>query len=148
MYTPAMPKSTPYLYRQALEKLANEPPTTKTALLRSLLSGIEAALRSGKTHKEIWQRLSEEVGLDITCETFCRLIRRARKKSRIAAAQGGKTVEVSEVPARQTATGTEHDPLANLRRIEASRPGFHYQASMDLDFLVYGRRDSREENKR
>lgn len=143
-----MPKSTPYLYRQALEKLATEPPTTKTALLRSLLSQIEAVLRSGKTHKEIWQRLSEEVGLDITCETFCRLIRRARQKRRIAAAQCGKTVEVLEMHAQQTAPPTEHDPLANLRRLEASRPGFHYRASESLDFLVHGRRDSREENKR
>jgi hypothetical protein len=62
-----------------LEKLAAEPPTTKTALLCSLLFEIEAALRSGKTHKQIWQRLSD-AGLDITCETFCRLIRRHAKK--------------------------------------------------------------------
>jgi hypothetical protein len=81
MYTPAMPKSTPYLYRDTLEKLAAEPPTSKTALLCSLLFEIEGALRSGKTHKQIWQRLSD-AGLDISCETFCRLIRRARKKRR------------------------------------------------------------------
>jgi hypothetical protein len=78
-----------YLYRDTLEKLAAEPPTTKTALLCSLLLEIEGARRSGKTHKQIWQRLSD-AGLDITCETFCRLIRRARKKTRISAARGGK----------------------------------------------------------
>ena len=43
-----------------------------------LLVEIEAALRSGKTHRQIWQRLADD-GLDITCETFCRLVRRARK---------------------------------------------------------------------
>src|SRR6516165_68179 len=143
MYTPAMPKSTPYLYRDTLEKLAAEPTTTKTALLRSLLSEIEAALRSGKTHKEIWQRLSD-AGLDITCETFCRLIRRARKKPRIAAAPGGKRVEVPELHAEQTATGTEHDPLANLRKVEASRPGFHFRGTHSLNVLVHGRREPRE----
>src|SRR6266513_5316443 len=47
MYTPAMAKSTPNLYRDILEKLAAEPPTTKTALLCSLLFEIEVALRSG-----------------------------------------------------------------------------------------------------
>src|SRR5437016_12429561 len=73
MYTPAMPKSTPYLYRDTLEKLAAEPPTTKTALLCSLLFEIEAALRSGKTHKQIWQRLSD-AELDINCVTICRLV--------------------------------------------------------------------------
>jgi predicted RNA-binding Zn-ribbon protein involved in translation (DUF1610 family) len=124
MYTPAMKKSTPYLYRDTLEKLAAEPTTTKTALVCSLLLEIiEGALRSGKTHKQIWQRLSD-AGLDITCETFCRLIRRVRRKPRTSAARGGKSVEVPELHARQTATGVEHDPLANLRKVEASRPVF------------------------
>src|SRR5438132_2829032 len=112
MYTPVMPKSTPYLYRDTLEKLAAEPPTTKTAFVCSLLSEIEVVLRSGKTHKQIWQRLSE-AGLDITCETFCRLVRRARKKTRPSAAQGGKSVEVPELRARQTAAGVTHEPLVN-----------------------------------
>jgi hypothetical protein len=147
MYTPAMTKSTIYLYRDTLENLAAEPPTTKTALLRSLLSEIEAALRSGKTHKQIWQRLSD-AGLDITCETFCRLVRRARKKPRTSASRGGKSVEVPEGHARQTATGVEHDPLVNLRRVEACRPGFHYRGTENLDVLVYGRREAREQSKR
>ena len=147
MYTPAMPKSTPYLYRDTLEKLAAEPPTTKTALLCSLLFEIEAALRSGKTHKQVWERLSD-AGLDITCETFCRLIRRVRKKSHTAAARGGKSLEVPELHAQQTATGVKHDPLANLRKVEASRPGFHYRGTDNLDVLVYGRRESHEQNKR
>ena len=118
MYTPHTTMSTTNLYRHALEKLAAEPPTTKSALLYSLLSEIEAALRSGKTQKQIRQRLSD-AGLDITCETFCRLIRRARKKPRISGARGGKSAALSELPAQQTATGVEHDPLANLRRVEA-----------------------------
>lgn len=139
--------STPYLYRQALEKLAAEPPTTKTALLRSLLSEIEAALHSGKTHKQVWQRLSD-AGLDITCETFCRLIRRARKKPRISAAGGGKSIEGPELHAQQTESRLEHDPLVNVRRLEVSRPGFHYRGSGDLDVLVHGRRESREQRKR
>jgi len=46
-----MTKSSLHSYRQALEKLAEEPPTTKTALLRSLLPQIQLALRSGKTLK-------------------------------------------------------------------------------------------------
>jgi hypothetical protein len=146
MYTPAMTKSTPNLYRDTLEKLAAEPPTTKTALLCSLLFEIEVALRSGKTHKQIWQRLSD-AGLDITCETFCRLIRRARKKTPISAARGGKSVKVPELHAQQTATGMEHDPLANLRRVEASRPGFHFRGTEKLDVLVHGRRESREQRK-
>jgi hypothetical protein len=84
----AMTRSTSNLYRDTLRKLAAEPPTTKTALVCSLLVEIEAALRSGKTRKQIWQRLADD-GLDITCEMFCRLIRRARKKNAISTARGG-----------------------------------------------------------
>lgn len=147
MYTPATTMSTIYLYRQALEKLAAEPPTTKTALLRSLLSDIEAALLSGKTHKQVWEKLSD-AGLDITCETFCRLIRRARKKPRISAPQGGKSTEVPALDAQLTETGVKHDPLVNFRRLEASRPGFHYRGTEDLDVLVHGVSGSHEKSKR
>ena len=146
MYTPPRTMSTTNLYRHALEKLAAEPPTTKSALIYSLLSEIEAALRSGKTQKQIWQRLSD-AGLDITCETFCRLIRRARKKTRISAARGGKSTDLSELPAQQTVSRVEHDPLVNLRRVEASRPGFHYRGTENLDVLVHGK-ESREQGKR
>lgn len=147
MYTPPTTMSTTNLYRHALEKLAAEPPTTKSVLLYSLLAEIEAALRSGKTHKQVWQRLSD-AGLDITCETFCRLIRRARKKTRISAARGGKSTDLPELPAQHTASRVEHDPLVNLRRVEACRPGFHYGGTEDLDVLVLGRRESREPSKR
>ena len=142
-----MPMSTTNLYRHALEKLAAEPPTTKTALLCSLLLEIEAALRSGKTHKQIWQRLSD-AGLDIGCETFCRLIRRARKKRRMSAAPSGKSAEVLELRPQETATSVEHDPLANLRKVEASRPGFHFRGTENLDVLVHGSRESPEQSKR
>src|SRR2546430_7784694 len=102
MYTPSMPMSTPNLYRDTLGKLAAEPPATKTALLCSLLFEIEVALRSGKTHKQIWQRLSE-AGLDITSETLCTLVRRTRKKSRTSAARGGDQVHVLELHGQHTA---------------------------------------------
>src|SRR2546430_12612105 len=114
MYTPAMPMSTPNLYRDTLGKLAAEPPATKTALLCSLLFEIEVALRSGKTHKQIWQRLSE-AGLDITCETFCRLVRRTRKKSRTSAARGGKSAEGPELHGQQTTIGGHNRPPDNHR---------------------------------
>jgi hypothetical protein len=123
-----MTKSSPHFYRQTLEKLAEEPPTTKTALLRSLLPQIQVALRSGKTLKQIWQRLSED-GLDISCETFCRLIRRAQAKPRASAAPSGKSPEAPAAPIQTTESGVPRDPFANLKRLEANRPGFHWRAS-------------------
>jgi hypothetical protein len=123
-----MAKSSPHFYRQTLEKLAEEPPTTKTALLRSLLPQIQLALRSGKTLKQVWQRLAEE-GLDISCETFCRLIRRSRAKPHATAAASGKSAEASPASIQATEGNDARDPLANLKRLEANRPGFHWQAT-------------------
>src|SRR6266478_3680425 len=60
MYTPLMPMSTPNRYRHGLEKLTGEPPATKTALISILLPEIETALASGKTRRQIWQRLVED----------------------------------------------------------------------------------------
>ena len=128
MYTPRMTKSSPHFYRQTLEKLAEEPPTTKTALLRFLLPQIQVALRSGKTLKQVWQRLSED-GLDISCETFCRLIRRARAKPHASAALSEKSVEALSASTQAAASGVVRDPFANLKRLEANRPGFHWQAT-------------------
>jgi len=72
---------------------------------------IEVALRSGKTHKQIWQRLSD-AGLDITCETFCRLIRGGTEKSAHIRGAGRETCRSPELHAQQTATVVEHDPLS------------------------------------
>src|SRR5260370_40336745 len=76
-------------FRHALEKLAAEPPSTKTALIRSILPGIEAALASGKAWKQVWQSLADD-GLDIRYETFRKLLGRARKKVRMSAPPRGK----------------------------------------------------------
>lgn len=146
MYTPQMTKSSPHFYRQTLEKLAEEPPSTKTALVRSLLPQIQVALRSGKTLKRVWQRLSED-GLDISCETFCRLIRRARAKPQASAAPSGKSVEALSASAQATESGVARDPLANLKRLEANRPGFHWRPTKTLDELVHGRRSFNEPTK-
>jgi hypothetical protein len=143
-----MQGSAPNRYRDTLEKLAAEPPCTKTALLRHLLPQIELVLASGKTRKQVWQRLTEE-GLDITYDTFCRVIWRLRiKRSRQSAAPGGKSPVLPNVHARQTVVGVAHDPLVNFRKVEASRPGFHFRGTESLDILVHGKSESREESKR
>lgn len=128
MYTPQMTKLSQQFYRQTLEKLAEEPPATKTALLRFLLPQIQVALRSGKTLKQVWQRLSED-GLDMSCETFCRLIRRVRAKTRASAAPSGKSVQEPAASTQATESSVARDPLANLKRLEANRPGFHWRAT-------------------
>ena len=115
--------STPNRFRHALEKLAAEPPSTKTALMRSLLSEIEAALASGKTWKQVWQCLADD-GLDISYETFRKLLQRVRKKARMSAPPGEKAAEFPKAFARETAGGVARDPLANLKRLDENRLDF------------------------
>src|SRR5439155_11104889 len=90
MYTPCRRKSMENRYRRSLEKLAAEPPTTKTALVCALLPEIEIALASGKTPKEVSQRLADE-GLDVTYKTFREIIRRVRRKARTTTARRRET---------------------------------------------------------
>ncbi len=134
-------------YRHSLEKLAAEPPTTKTALICSFLPEIELALASGKTRKQVWRRLTDE-GLDVSYKTFHTIIRRARKKPRTTAAGGRKTPTRSNAGDQALVCDPLHDPLANLRRVEASRPGFHFRGTENLDVLVYGRGEAHEQSKR
>jgi hypothetical protein len=115
----------PNLYRHTLEKFSDEPPTTMTALLDCLLPDIERALRSGKRLNEVWQRLSED-GLDISRETFCRLVRRARKKNRPTAASGGwgkdnRPSDSQCSPNADIPTLEALDPLANHWRATPRR---------------------------
>ena|SRR5215472_16269818 len=146
MYTPHMAKSSPHFYRQTLEKLAEEPPSTKTALLRFLLPQIQAALRSGKTLKQVWQRLSED-SLDMSCETFCRLVRRVRAKPRETAPPSGKNLQPPTASTQAIEPGPARDPFANLKRLEANRPGFHWRPTKTVDELVHGRRAASDSTK-
>ncbi len=147
MYTPHMAMSTPNRYRHGLEKLTGEPPATKTALISILLPEIETALASGKTRRQIWQRLVED-GFDLSYHTFHSTLWRVQRKPRITAAMRRKTPKVSKGEAEQLTEEVGHDPLVNLRRVEQSRPGFHYRGTENLDVLVHGRRESREQTKR
>jgi hypothetical protein len=66
-------------YQRCLDKLAAAAPETQSALIRSLLPGIEAALNSGQRLKAVWEALRRE-GLQITYRGFHMAISRARKK--------------------------------------------------------------------
>ncbi len=92
---------------------------------------IEAALASGKTWKQVWQCLADD-GLDISYETFRKLLQRVRKKARMSAPPGEKAAEFPKAFARETAGGVARDPLANLKRLDENRPGFHWRATPRL----------------
>src|SRR6266404_7114283 len=83
-------------YQRCLDKLAATAPETKSALIRSLLPGIEAALNSGKRLKAIWEALQEE-GLQMSYHSFHKTVSRSRKVEQpTATSSSGKQPPASE----------------------------------------------------
>lgn len=136
-------------YRRCLEQLAAAPPKRKAALVRSLLPGIEAALTSGQTLKDIWEALETE-GLQVSYHTFHMAVWRAKRK-RTATRDWEKQDQASESQelARTGTNGVEErDPLANLRRLEENRPGFQWRGTQKVQSVVHGKDDSHDKTKR
>ena len=137
-------------YRQCLDKLAGDAPERKAALIRSLLPGIEAAVNSGQSFKKIWEALASE-GLQMSYHSFHKAVWRARRRKPTAASNGGKQDKPSEAQGLREGkaeTVGERDPLANLRRLEEDRPGFHWRGTQTLKTSVHATEDSDDKNKR
>jgi hypothetical protein len=126
-------------YRLCLEKLAGDPPRRKAAIIRSLLPGIEAALDSGQSLKDIWEALGNE-GLQMTYHVFHMTVWRARKTGKPTATRGkqDKPFESQGLREAKGETVEGRDPFANLRRLEEDRPGFHWRGTRSLKTLVGG----------
>ena len=138
-------------YRQCLDKLAAAGPETKAALIRSLLPGIEAAVNSGQSLKKIWEALANE-GLQMSYHSFHKAVWRARRMRKpTAASNGGKQDKPSEAQGLREAKAEidgERDPLANLRRLEEDRPGFHWRGTQSWKTSAHAKEDSNDKNKR
>ena len=137
-------------YLRCLEQLAATPPKRAVALIRSLLPGIEGALRSGQNLKGIWEALQTE-GLQVSYHTFYMVVWRARKKP-TAPSSRGKQTKPSEAQAlweTEVKTVEERNPLANLKRLEdENRPSFHWRGTQSLKTMVRGTDVSSDKNNR
>src|ERR1700730_11767831 len=138
-------------YRQCLDKIAGDAPERTAALIRSLLPVIESAVNSGQSFKKIWEALASE-GLQMSYHSFHKAVWRARRLRKLtAASNGGKTDKPSErqgVREGKTETVGERDPLANLRRLEEDRPGFHWRGTQSWKTSEHATEDSNDKNKR
>ena len=136
-------------YRPCLEKLAGAPPKRKAALIRSLLPGIEAALHSGQSLKDIWEALGNE-GLQMTYHVFHMTVWRARKtRNPTATCSWGKRdkpLDPQEPQGTKVEAVEERDPFANLKRLEENRPGFHWRGTRNVKTSVNGREDSSDKH--
>lgn len=138
-------------YQQCLDKLAAAAPETKSALIRSLLPGIETALNSGQRVKAIWKALRKE-GLQISYRGFHMAVSRARKTRKPTALSGRGTQDKSSPKqgSKETKVGAveDRDPFANLKRLEENRPGFHWRSTRNLKTSVNEREDFSDKHNR
>ena len=139
-------------FHQCLNKLAATPAQKKAALIRSLLPGIETALRCGHGLKEIWVALGGE-GLQMSYRVFHQTVSRSRnaKKPTATSSWGkqDKPPEAREPQGTKVEAVEERDPFANLRRLEPkNRPGFHWRGTRNVKTPVPGTEDSKEKSNR
>ena len=138
-------------YRLCLEKLAGTIPKRKAALIRSLLPGIETALNSGQSLKDIWEVLGSE-GLQVSYHSFHKAVWRARKMKKPTATSGGRKQDKPSEPQGLQEVKAEtvegRDPFANLRRLEEDRPGFHWRGTRSLKASVDATGNSNDKSKR
>ena len=138
-------------YQQCLDKLAATAPDTKSAVIRSLLPGIETALNSGRRLKAIWKALRKE-GLQISYRGFHMAVSRARKTRKPTASNGiGKRDKSPRTQASQETTFgvvEDRDPFANLKRLEENRPGFHWRGTRNAKTSTNEREDFSDNHNR
>lgn len=138
-------------YRSSIEELTATTPKKKAALIRSLLPTIEAALRSGQTLKDIWETLGKQ-GLNVGYHVFQMTLWRARRSTAGTAPGGwGKDTKPSDSQHPREGdvlTPEASDPFANLKRLEANRPGFHWRATPRRIAPARGTEESNEKVER
>jgi hypothetical protein len=135
-------KPTGELNLAALRAQAQKKPCTKAGQVRQAWPEIRHLLASGHRLKDVWIWL-KEIGIDIPYTRLCEYVnqlRRAGPPPSEFRSQGAAVLPATTpvaVPKVNTATAGEkpskHDPLANVRRSEASRPGFHYRPAVPED---------------
>jgi len=133
--------------RHIIHALSCEKPITRSSLVRSLLPEIDAALQAGHTIKTIWERIHQQE-TTLSYRVFWLALKRFRAKESksTAPANGEKGTTQSVLPEKSRTS--EFDPLANVKRAQATRQGFYYRGTEDLEELVHGRNNNHDKQKR
>src|SRR5947207_3400878 len=122
--------------RQIIHALSCEKPITTSGLVRSLLPEIDAALQAGHTIKAIWEKIHQQE-TRLSYRVFWLALKRLRaKQSKSTAPANGEKGPTQDVLPEKSRT-SEFDPLANVKEAEATRQGFYYRGTEDLEELVY-----------
>jgi hypothetical protein len=119
--------------RNAIRTMRKNSQPTKSGVVRCLLPDIEDALMAGYRLKAVWEAVRSS-GLNVSYAQFCVYFRRAQGQTRLSPATGRR----KETRDSESDQGVAADPLANVHRQQATRPGFHYRGTEDLEVLIHG----------
>ena len=132
--------------RHIIHALSSEKPITKSGLVRGLLPEIDAALQAGHTIKTIWEKIHQQE-TTLSYRVFWLALKRLRaKESKSTAPANGEKGPTQRVLPEKIRT-LEFDPLANVKKAQATRPGFHYRGTEDLEELVHGRKNNHDKQE-
>ena len=129
-----------------LRALGRKKPRTKAGQVRQAWPEIRNLLAAGHSLKDICSWLSE-IGIEIGYARLSDYVNQLRRAEADRPPSGSETVEITAttpipppaVPPLQPVyqpkqtSKSKRDPLANLRRSEAKRPGFHYRPADPAD---------------
>jgi hypothetical protein len=125
----------------ALRTQAQKKPRTKAGQVRQAWPEIHHLLAAGHSLKDVWIWL-KEIGIVIPytrLSEYVNQLRRAEPNPSQLRSQAAIIVPVTTVAApmvddaRTDNQPPKRDPLANVRRSEANRPGFHYRPAVPED---------------
>ena len=125
-----------------LRALARKKPRTKAGQVRQAWPEIRELLRAGHTLKDVCAWVNE-IGIEIGYARLSDYVNQLRRSqpdphdSRSVPPTAPQAPPPTSPEAVETVRSegmpTTHDPLANLRRSEANRPGFHYRPAVPAD---------------
>jgi hypothetical protein len=142
MYNARMGSTSPdELDLARLRALARKKPRTKAGQVRQAWPEIRALLAAGHTLKDVCAWVNE-IGIEIGYARLSDYVNQLRRSQPDGRDLPGVSVTAPPAPplappvvntAKTEQAPRKHDPLANVRRSEAKRPGFHYRAAVPAD---------------
>jgi len=119
----------------ALRAHAQKKPRTKAGQIRQAWPEIRDLLATGHSLKDVWAWL-KEIGIVVPYTRLSEYVNQMRRRDADVSATSVGTLRGAEGPAREPRTqapAADRNPLENLHRSEAERPGFNYRPALPAD---------------
>lgn len=129
-------KSTDELDFAALRAQAQKKPRTKAGQIRQAWPEIRDLLATGHSLKDVWAWL-KEIGIVVPYTRLSEYVNQMRRRDTDGAPAGISTRRsVSDGPPTEPsskAPASTRNPLENVQKSEAQRPGFNYRPALPAD---------------